>query len=224
MNSLLQAVLAGDHGVRPILADWYEDAGDAEAAGFWRRSHAGDTGRLDELPRHAARLLPAVRDEWLRVGLSCGPTDRAAVERLLPAVYEAADLAPPRLVVWLSGPYHGAVGAAILSQVGDQVRGQVRDQVWGQVWDQILRAGYGTQDAAWLSFYFALDLLGFGAARRLRPLFDLSRLVGWWWPFAGGCVLTDLPTELVMGGGRLRRIVYADGLRVEGGRERKDDA
>lgn len=81
--------------------------------------------------------------------------------------------------------------------------------------DQVDKCGFGTHDASWLSFYSCFDLLGLRSPRLLRPLFALSRATGWWWPFSNVCVLTDLPTRLVMRDKKLVRIDYADGLVIE---------
>ena len=84
----------------------------------------------------------------------------------------------------------------VWEQVCTQVRAQVCAQVWEQVQAQVWRCGYGTQDAAWLGFYsaFASDLPDVVAP--LRPLMALSRLVGWWWPFRGLCIVTPPPLHL----------------------------
>ena len=100
--------------------------------------------RLESLTAEQKALLPTIRDEWIKTGLSTEPADRAAAQAGVQKAYEAAGLEPPRLVIWLDSPMAGAVGQAILrdilkkpDQVGDQVGAQVGDQVWAQVWDQV---------------------------------------------------------------------------------------
>ena len=107
------------------------------------------TRRLTRLTAAQADMLPAIRDDWLAIGLSTAPADRMAAESAVQSAYRAAGLEPPRLVLWLDSPMAGAIGAAILAQVGaqvraqvwdqvrDQVRAQVRAQVEDQVWDQV---------------------------------------------------------------------------------------
>ena len=99
--------------------------------------------RIDRLTGEQLALLADVRDEWLKVGLSTEPADRAAAEAGVREAYSRAGLEPPARVVWLDSPLAGCIGSAMLhhdqvrAQVGDQVRAQVGDQVWAQVRDQV---------------------------------------------------------------------------------------
>ncbi|MCK0517907.1 DUF4816 domain-containing protein [Williamsia sp. DF01-3] len=106
--------------------------------------------KLNTLAPEQAALLPQIRDQWIRDGLSTEPANRAAAEAGVRKAYEAAGLEPPRLVIWLDSPFAGALGQGFLrsmlsapnsgqvwGQVWDQVWDQVRGQVWGQVWDQV---------------------------------------------------------------------------------------
>ena len=100
---------------------------------------------ITELTAEQKATLEKVRDEWLSVGLSTEPADRAAAEDGVRAAYRRAGLTPPRVMVWLDSPLAGCIGATVLGQaedqvwdqVGDQVRAQVGRQVWGQVGDQV---------------------------------------------------------------------------------------
>ena len=104
----------------------------------------------------------------------------------------------------------------VWDQVGDQVRDQVGDQVRDQVGDRVNKAGYGSHDASWLAFYAFFHAVGLpGLLEKLAGLLAMSRC-GWWWPFKGAVILSDLPTRLEMLDGKLRLIEYADGFRVEG--------
>jgi len=96
--------------------------------------------KLNKLTPEQAEKIQQVRDEWLRIGLSTERADRPRAEAGVRLAYEAAGLAPPKLVIWLDSPAAGAMGAALLAgttKVGKQVRDQVRDQVWDQVWAQV---------------------------------------------------------------------------------------
>ncbi len=101
--------------------------------------------KLMQLPPAREAELPAIRDEWLGVGLRAEPADRRAAEAGVRLAYQAAGLEPPKITIWLDSPYRGAIGAALLAQVWDQVWDQVgaqvwdqvRDQVWAQVWAQV---------------------------------------------------------------------------------------
>lgn len=51
-------------------------------------------------------------------------------------------------------------------------------------------------DAGWLSFYnFFLEVVGLECCGQLEGLYLLADS-GWWWPFAGAVILTELPTQL----------------------------
>jgi len=109
------------------------------------------TKKIEKLPPEIEAALPAIRDEWLAVGLFTAPADRAEAERGAMLAYEAAGLARPEIVIWLDSPFAGCLGAALLSATGKtQVGAQVRDQVWAQVGDQV-RAQVGAQvrDQVW---------------------------------------------------------------------------
>ena len=93
--------------------------------------------RIDFLTDEQAAMLSDVRDEWLAVGLSTKPADRAAAEDGVRSAYRRAGLEPPKLMVWLDSPLAGRIGAAVLGQVAAQIGGQVTAQVWGQVAAQI---------------------------------------------------------------------------------------
>lgn len=83
--------------------------------------------------------IPAIRDEWINIGLSTEVADRPAAESAADVAYQLAGLEPPRLKIWLRSPLEGAIGATMLVnlRVGDQGRVQAGQEVWAQVWDQI---------------------------------------------------------------------------------------
>jgi hypothetical protein len=66
-----------------------------------------------------AALFATVRDEWISYGLSTEPADRAAVEACVTAMYRAAGLKPPRIVVWLGSPLAGVIGSRFLDVLLD---------------------------------------------------------------------------------------------------------
>lgn len=94
---------------------------------------------ITELTAEQEAMLAEVRDEWLTVGLSTEPADRAAAEDGVRAAYRRAGLTPPHVMVWLDSPLAGCIGATVLreDQVCDQVGAKVRDLVWAQVRDQV---------------------------------------------------------------------------------------
>ncbi len=101
------------------------------------------TKRIEALPPDVD--LIAIREEWLRIGLSTEPADRETAEAGVEQAYLSAGLEPPGAVIWLRSPLEGAAAAAmlagsrgqVLDQVLDQVRGEVRSEVADQVLDQV---------------------------------------------------------------------------------------
>ena len=77
------------------------------------------------------------RERWLAHGLSTAAAERGKAEEAIANAYRCAGLAAPTVFAWLDSPLRGAIGAAMLAQVGDQVRAQVGDQVGAQVGDQV---------------------------------------------------------------------------------------
>ena len=97
------------------------------------------TTTINKLPAELEARLPAIRDEWLAIGLSTEPADRVAAEAAADMAYRIAGLEPPKLKIWLRSPLEGALGAAMLEdfKIKAQTRDQVRDQVEKQVMSQI---------------------------------------------------------------------------------------
>ena len=67
---------------------------------------------LTRLTAGQTAQLPIIRDRWLAVGLSTAPADRLAAESGVRVTYQKAGLEPPVIIVWLSSPMAGAIGAA----------------------------------------------------------------------------------------------------------------
>lgn len=202
---------------------------------------------MKKLDKKQLQMIPNVRDEWIKIGLSTGDCDREKVNGLIDEVYKVAGLEPPKIKVWLRSPLEGCIGLYILFQtkvvdqvvdkVVDKVWDQVRDQLWDKVgdkvWDQIrdqLRAkvgdqvaqvrdqvgaqvrdqvrvlqvgaqiykcGYGLHDANWLAFYDFFSLCDIDVSK-LKPLMEISKYIGWWWPFENMVIFTDRPIYISM--------------------------
>lgn len=85
-------------------------------------------------------LMPVVRDEFLRRGLSTGPVDRAAAKNAVNRAYLVAGLQPPQITIWLRSPLEGAWAAALLAKglkFREQVASKIKDKVWAEVNDQV---------------------------------------------------------------------------------------
>jgi len=175
-----------------------------------------------ELSATTRAAFPTIRDEWLAVGLSTVPANRAEAERGVRLAYNVAGLEAPSLMIWVDSPIAGCVGAAMQvgAQVGAQVWAQVGAQVGAQVWAQVRDAAYGQHDAGWLSFYAAVARESIHGCERLVGLMTIARSAGWWWPFERAVILTERPCRLRRDGrGRLHStdgaaIQYPDGWGV----------
>ena len=158
--------------------------------------------------------MPMLRDEWLAIGLSTEPSDRARAWRGARAAYAAAGLAEPRFQIWLRSPFEGVLGIAYLAQVSAQVlaqvraqvsdqvlaqvRAQVRAQVSAQVLDWVFYFGYWYYDEWWLSWLeFFERACGFDIAP-VDGLRQVARSTStWWWPATADLVLfTERPMRL----------------------------
>ena len=176
--------------------------------------------KQEKLTDRQVQLLPAYREKWLKIGLSCEPLDFEKAKDAAKRAYAIAGLAAPTRFYHMSSPIGAAIlGTAlknIVGQVGDQVRGrvgaqvwdqvwsqvwsqvwdQVRNQVWNQVrnqvWDQVGDQVYGSHDAGWLGFYdFFGAECGIEAIEKLRPLMDLAAVCGWWAPYEHAVIFQD---------------------------------
>ena len=156
--------------------------------------------KQEKLTDRQVQLLPAYREKWLKIGLSCEPLDFEKAKDAAKRAYAIAGLAAPTRFYHMSSP----IGAAILGtalknivgqvgdQVGDQVWDQVGDQVRAQVGDQVRDQVYGSHDAHWLGFYdFFATECHIADAERLRPLMDLAQACGWWAPYQDAVIFQD---------------------------------
>jgi hypothetical protein len=112
--------------------------------------------KIEKLTPEQEALIPIVRDEWLKIGLATGPTDRDAAQGAISDAYRMAGLEPPRHWIWLGSPWTSCLVAWMLIKPPNikalhgclekaQSRTEVRQQVWAQleheigasVWEQI---------------------------------------------------------------------------------------
>ena len=69
--------------------------------------------KIDALTPEQEQSLAAYREDWLRVGRSCEPANRAEAERVFVAMYAALGKPAPK-VWWCDGPATGSLVRAIL--------------------------------------------------------------------------------------------------------------
>jgi len=148
--------------------------------------------------------------------------------------------------VWMH--VSGQVGLQVAHQVEDQVREEIGAQLWTQVWhqiqaevwalipdqlrhehvwadvweqEQVQQFCYGQHDAGWLSaFDMFRRMKRVTGQERLEPTMRVAAAAGWWWPFAGACIITERATLLHCDeGGRLHcdygpALAYPDGCTI----------
>ena len=97
--------------------------------------------KLEKLTSKQEALIPAVRDEWIKIGLDTAPVDQGKARSALEGVYAIVGKPVPRHIIHLDSPLAVAIALAQLrlgdTQVSDQVSDQVRDQVSAQVRAQV---------------------------------------------------------------------------------------
>lgn len=137
------------------------------------------TKELEKLSPEQELRLDVIADEWIKIGRNT-QTDRLKAESLIPDVYRAGDLEPPKQIVWEESPYAGYVKAKSLLDDPNQTPYPC----------------YGPHDAHWLAFYQAFLEFGFEEVKKLVPLMDLAKVAGWFYPFDELCILTPNPIHL----------------------------
>ena len=113
------------------------------------------------------------------------------------------------------------VGNHVVDQVWNQIDGQnLTFNIWNQVDVQTFQCGYGIHDANFLSFYDYFDSEVLYNLNEIRPLINLSKYVGWWWPFENVVIFTDKPIFVCCDNrGRLHHgnrmaLEYSDGFGI----------
>ena len=180
--------------------------------------------RIENLTAGQERAMLAYRDEWLAIGRSTEPADRATTERVLYAMYTAIGEKQP-YVWWCDGPAAGSLVRTVLranlgDNLGDNLRANLRANLWANLranlWANLrdnLRANlganleyvdtwsWGSLDAYWIAHYL------FPHAR-LHPMHTdeqmvilngwatIARSAFWWYTFEGVCFVCDRPTEI----------------------------
>ena len=96
---------------------------------------------IESLTAEQDARLPAIADEWTKIGLCTDPADRSAAEMAIRDMYRLANLADPK-IVWCGSPLslaltgasvRDSVGASVGASVRASVEDSVRDSVWASV-------------------------------------------------------------------------------------------
>lgn len=146
--------------------------------------------KLEKLPPDVEAALPAIRDEWIAIGLSTEPANRPVAEEGVRLAYQAANLEPPTEFRWADSPWEGCRLAAQLAH-------DTKKPTKQQIKEQAAQACYGQHDAGWLGFYDVFSRTEIAeTVAPLKGLMQVARNAGWWWAYPGVAILTDRPAEL----------------------------
>ena len=185
---------------------------------------AARRGKLERLTPDQEALLPAVRDEWIAIGLDTRPSDRPAAERGVAEMYRRGGLEPPTRIVWCGSPLSMALTRAMVldrakgrdsvwDSVRDSVWDSVRDSVWDSVWDSVrdsVGASVGASvwasvwdsvggqhDSNWLAHFDFFQRIGLTRqTEKLAGLWQLARAAGWALPHERICWVSERPNLL----------------------------
>jgi len=92
--------------------------------------------KIEQLTPEEEALIPIVRDEWIKIGLATGPTDRDAAQAAITDAYRQARREPPHLWIWLGSPSAGCLAAGMLGELFPYYPNYSSDwaYVWALVW------------------------------------------------------------------------------------------
>jgi hypothetical protein len=171
--------------------------------------------KVEKLTQEQEAALSKYRDKWIQIGLSTEETDVQKAEEAIDEVYKCGGLEPPKNKIWGRNPYEGTILAAQLAKYGEIRANDPLNKE--EILNQLNKAGYGSHDASWISFYDFFQSEVEINLESINGLIELSNHCGWWWPFEETVILTPKPTRLKLDdAGRLHHengpaISYPDG-------------
>jgi len=133
---------------------------------------------ITRLTKKQESRLSEIAEEWIGYGLST-TTDRKKAESLIPLIYKTGGLKPPKKVVWCESPYAGYKKCQSLLKKNEAVL-----------------PCYGSHEAHWLAFYYTFLEFGIKECEKLKPLMEMAKCSGWFFPMDKTCILTPNPTHL----------------------------
>ena len=115
--------------------------------------------RIEQLTQEQLDILPAIRDKWIKIGLSFEPLDFENAKKGALLAYEAAGLKAPEYFFVFDSPMSAAIGTTILKHLSDL--DNMRTLVSGEEFDDIvsgvvndIRSEIEADPAAWLQSTF----------------------------------------------------------------------
>jgi len=172
---------------------------------------------IDSLTPEQEAQIPVYADKFRAIGMSTGPTDRAAAENAIRRSYKylaaSQSLSTDPEFVWADSPMAGAVLAA------QHAKGSL-DVTQEEVRAQAEQASYGSFEAYWVSVYaFIGEQLPVEKDELLDIVINIVKNCGVYWTFTDLVVLTPKPTEIHMENEKLHNVngpamSYPDGSAI----------
>ncbi len=96
--------------------------------------------QIDRLTPEQEALLEVVRDEWLAVGFCTDRAQRPEAEGGVKKAYEAANLEPPKKVLWFESPLAGFLATTCLLLPAEVAKRNFEkpEEVWNALAHKIL--------------------------------------------------------------------------------------
>ncbi len=146
---------------------------------------------IDSLTPEQEALIPAYLAEYLAIGVSTEPTDKAKAEAAILASYEYLKLEKP-IIVWAKDPFEGQILAAQYAKGDENVTQE-------EVQAQADKASFGSFEAYWVSTYaFIAEVLPVEKDNLIDIVKDIVKNCGVYWTFEGLVVVTPKPCKIVM--------------------------
>ncbi len=146
---------------------------------------------ITELPQSIN--LEAIKNEWLKIGLSTEPDDEENANKGIDLAYEAANLKPPKIRIWLNSPLEGCIAAHLITNKGkiNNSKGLNLEEFN----NEINTATYGQHDVGWLAFYWVFkDMIP--ELSLLNGLWLLAKSTGWIWLYKDLVLFTRRPIKI----------------------------
>ncbi len=150
--------------------------------------------KITQLTTGQERRLREVYEEWLAVGRSCEPLNRAEAAEIIGDFYARIGKPRPAVLIF-SSPImcvlaHGVLRA--MAKDGSQLWSQIGSQLWSYIG--------GNNWCAWEVFYAFCGEIGVRYTSDEKGLLDLwlrqSRGLHWWFPYDSFCLVSERHTSL----------------------------
>jgi hypothetical protein len=171
--------------------------------------------QIDSLTPEQQAKIEVYREEFLKIGLSTEPTDRAKAEdalrrytNYLKKTDETVDTNVS--FIWADSPMAGAVIAAQVAKGDTNVTPE-------EIKEQASYASFGSFESYWVSTYaFIANELPVEKDELCSIAVDIVKECGVYWMFEGLYVVTPKPTKIEMADGKLHStsgpaLSYANG-------------